>query len=162
LLGHERLHHLREALVGDQEPLGAVLVHLAERGCAAVPLRQPCEHPLARLFEIRLLPLLGHWLGHRPPPRRRYRHPALTAIRRMLPGDTLEWGFEGARRKIRFLSPEVGVVNVKDPMPLHISALGPRGRTLTAELGAGWINATGHVGAAKASAADMLGAWRAA
>src|SRR5437762_13952800 len=84
LLGHERLHHLREALVGDQEPLGAVLVHLAERGCAAVPLRQPCEHPLARLFEIRLLPLLGHWLGHRPPPRRRYRHPALTAIRRML------------------------------------------------------------------------------
>ena len=47
-------------------------------------------------------------------------------------------------------------------MPLHISALGPRGRTLTAELGAGWINATGHVGAAKASAADMLGAWRAA
>src|SRR5436189_4078154 len=86
----------------------------------------------------------------------------VTIVQRLLAGDTLEWDFEGARRKIRFLSPEVGVVNVKDPMPLHISALGPRGRTLTAELGAGWINATGHVGSAKASIADMLGAWRAA
>ena len=31
-LPHEALHHFREALVGDQEPLGAVVVHLAERG----------------------------------------------------------------------------------------------------------------------------------
>src|SRR5438552_13158906 len=80
-------------------------------------------------------------------------------VQRLLAGDTLEWDFEGQRRKIRFLSPDIGVVNTKDPVPLHISALGPRGRKLTAELGAGWINATGHVGAAKASVADMLGAW---
>jgi 5,10-methylenetetrahydromethanopterin reductase len=83
-------------------------------------------------------------------------------VQRLLAGDTLEWDFEGKRRKIRFLSPDIGVVNTKDPVPLHISALGPRGRKLTAELHASWINATGHVGSAKASVADMLGAWRAA
>src|SRR5262244_861382 len=64
-------------------------------------------------------------------------------VQRLLAGDTLEWTFEGKRRKIRFLNPEIGVVNVKDPIPLHISALGPRGRKLTAELGAGWLYATG-------------------
>ena len=49
---------------------------------------------------------------------------------------------------------------MEDPIPLHISALGPRGRALTAELGAGWINATGHMGSAKASIADMQAARR--
>ena len=83
-------------------------------------------------------------------------------VRGLLAGDTLEWSFEGRRRKIRFLSPELGVVNTRDPIPLHISALGPRGRALTAELGAGWINATGHVGHARAGAAAMQTAWRAA
>ena len=66
-------------------------------------------------------------------------------VQRLLAGETLEWTFEGKRRKIRFLNPELGVVNVKDPIPLHISALGPRGRKLTAELGAGWLYATGSV-----------------
>jgi 5,10-methylenetetrahydromethanopterin reductase len=83
-------------------------------------------------------------------------------VQRLLAGDTPEWAFEGKRRKIRFLSPEIGVVNVKDPIPLHVSALGPRGRRLTAELGAGWIYATGHMATARTAIADMLGAWRAA
>ena len=83
-------------------------------------------------------------------------------VQRLLAGDTLDWTFEGQRRTIRFLSPDLGVVNMKDPIPLHISALGPRGRALTAELGASWINATGPMGSAKASLAEMQGAWRAA
>jgi 5,10-methylenetetrahydromethanopterin reductase len=83
-------------------------------------------------------------------------------VQRLLAGETPEWTFEGKRRKIRFLSPEIGVVNVKDPIPLHVSALGPRGRRLTAQLGAGWIYATGHLGAATAAVADMQTAWRAA
>jgi 5,10-methylenetetrahydromethanopterin reductase len=70
-------------------------------------------------------------------------------VQRLLAGETLEWAFEGERRKIRFLNPELDVFNVKDPIPLHVSALGPRGRQLTAELDAGWINATGHVPSAK-------------
>jgi 5,10-methylenetetrahydromethanopterin reductase len=83
-------------------------------------------------------------------------------VQRLLAGETVEWTFEGKRRRIRFLSPEIGVVNVTDPIPLHISALGPRGRRLTAELGAGWIYATGHMGSAKAAVADMQAAWHAA
>jgi len=83
-------------------------------------------------------------------------------VQRLLAGETLEWTFEGKRRKIRFLNPEIGVFNVKDPIPLHISALGPRGRKLTAELGAGWLYATGNMAPAKAAVADMLTAWRAA
>jgi len=80
-------------------------------------------------------------------------------VRGLLAGDTLQWTFEDQRRTIRFLNPEIGVFNIRDPIPLHISALGPRGRRLTAELGAGWLYATGHMGAAKAAIADMQRAW---
>ena len=82
-------------------------------------------------------------------------------VQRLLAGDTLEWTFEGQRRKIRFLNPELGVFNIKDPIPLHISALGPRGRQLTAQLDAGWLYATGSMDPAKAAVADMQAAWRA-
>ncbi len=81
-------------------------------------------------------------------------------VRGLLAGETLAWTFEGKRRRIRFLSPEIGVVNVTDPIPLHISALGPRGRQLTARLGAGWIYATGPMASARAAIADMQAAWR--
>src|SRR5918996_515115 len=79
----------------------------------------------------------------------------IRVVQGLLAGETLEWTFEGQRRKIRFLNPEIGVFNVKDPIPLHISALGPRSRRLTAELGAGWINATGHMASATTSMAAM-------
>ena len=86
----------------------------------------------------------------------------IAQVERLIAGETLEWEFEGKRRKIRFLSPDIGVVNMQGPIPLHISALGPRGRALTAELGAHWINAAGRMGAAKASIAAMRQAWQAA
>ena len=86
----------------------------------------------------------------------------IRVVQGLLAGDTLEWTFEAKRRKIRFLNPELDVINIRDPIPLHISALGPRGRRLTAELGAGWLFAAGHMGAAKAAIADMQRAWRAA
>ena len=73
-------------------------------------------------------------------------------VQGLLAGETLEWTFEGKRRKIGFLNPEIGVFNITDPIPLHISALGPRGRRPTAELGAGWMNATGNMGYAVPSA----------
>ena len=78
----------------------------------------------------------------------------------LLAGETLEWTFEDKRRKIRFLNPEIGAVNITDPIPVHISATGPRGRRLTAKLGAGWIHATANVAHGKAAVADMQAAWR--
>jgi len=83
-------------------------------------------------------------------------------VQRLLAGDTTEWAFEGKRRKIRFLSPELKVVNLEDPISLHISAMGPRGRALTAGLGAHWITATGNLGHARHAVAAMQAAWRAA
>ena len=70
------------------------------------------------------------------------------------------WDFEGKRRKIRFLNPEIGAINIADRIPLHISAAGPKARHLTAELGADWIVPTGSIAHASASIADMHRAWR--
>lgn len=57
----------------------------------------------------------------------------------LLARETVEWEFEGKRRKIRFLNPELNLINTTDPIPVYISAFGPRSQALTAELGAGWI-----------------------
>src|SRR5215212_11694417 len=56
----------------------------------------------------------------------------------LLAGETVETPIEGKRRKIRFLNPEVGLFNTNDPIPLHISAYGPRSQRLTAKLEAHW------------------------
>jgi len=78
----------------------------------------------------------------------------------LLAGQTLEWTFEDKRRKIRFLNPELGVINIKDPIPLHVSAMGPRARRLTARLGAGFIHATSNANHAASAIGDMQAAWR--
>ncbi len=44
----------------------------------------------------------------------------------------------GVRKKLKFLNPELGLINIKDPVRLHISALGPKGRQMTARHGAAW------------------------
>jgi 5,10-methylenetetrahydromethanopterin reductase len=80
----------------------------------------------------------------------------------LLRGETLAWAFEGKQRKIRFLNPEIGAINIADPIPLHVSAVGPKMRRLAAELHANWMVTTGSVEHALASIADMQAAWRAA
>ena len=77
----------------------------------------------------------------------------------MLAGDTVETTLEGKRRKIRFLNPEIGVVNIRDPIPLHISAFGPKARALTAELGAGWLFAMATSQHGLTALAEMQKAW---
>jgi alkanesulfonate monooxygenase SsuD/methylene tetrahydromethanopterin reductase-like flavin-dependent oxidoreductase (luciferase family) len=86
----------------------------------------------------------------------------LRVVRGLLAGDTLEWSFEGSRRKIRFLNPEIGAVNIGDPIPLHVAATGPRARRLAGKLGAGWIHATANLAHGVAAMADMQSVWRAA
>ena len=55
-------------------------------------------------------------------------------------GETVEMELEGKRRPICMLNPELGLINVQDPIPLYIAASGPRARKLTAKLGAAWID----------------------
>lgn len=81
-------------------------------------------------------------------------------VQKLMKGDTVEWDFEGQKKKIRFLNPEVGLINVEDEIPLWISAFGPKGQAMTAELGAGWLN-FGSTGSGEALSA-MQGAWQAA
>ena len=78
-------------------------------------------------------------------------------VQGLLLGDTIEWDFEGKQRKIRFLNPELGLIDIDSPVPLWFSAFGPKGKQLTAELGAGWLNFGGH--GAEESLADMRAAW---
>ena len=76
-------------------------------------------------------------------------------------GETVETEVEGHRRLIALLNPELGLINVTDPMPLYIAASGPRARGLTARLSGGWIDGAASVERAVASLALMRGAWAA-
>jgi 5,10-methylenetetrahydromethanopterin reductase len=60
-------------------------------------------------------------------------------VRGLLAGETLEADLDGSRRKIRFLNPEAGIIDLAHEIPLHVSAFGPRGRALAAEIAEGWM-----------------------
>ncbi len=83
-------------------------------------------------------------------------------VQALLRGETITWDFEGEQRAIRFLNPDFGLINLDDPIPLHISAFGPKARRLTAKLGAGWLNFGADVNRAAKELNDMRGAWSAA
>jgi alkanesulfonate monooxygenase SsuD/methylene tetrahydromethanopterin reductase-like flavin-dependent oxidoreductase (luciferase family) len=84
------------------------------------------------------------------------------AVMALLRDETIEAEFEGKRRLIRLLNPELGLVNTRDPIGLYLAASGPRARQLTARLGAGWINTTADVAGAVAALAEMRELWAAA
>jgi 5,10-methylenetetrahydromethanopterin reductase len=81
-------------------------------------------------------------------------------VQGLLRGETISWDFEGVPRPIRFLNPDLGLINLDDPIPLHVSAFGPKARRLTAKLGAGWLNFGANVNRAAKELNDMRGAWR--
>src|ERR1700722_573574 len=78
----------------------------------------------------------------------------------LLKGDTVEWSEEGGAHKIKFLNPELELINIKDPVPMFLSAFGPKARRLTAKLGANWIGGATHPDGEKADIADMRTAWK--
>ncbi|MCP3982803.1 MAG: LLM class flavin-dependent oxidoreductase [bacterium] len=81
-------------------------------------------------------------------------------VQALLRGETIEWDFEGKTRKIRFLNPDFGLINLDDDIPLHVSAMGPKARRVTAELGGGWLDFGGLVEPAIVNLADMQSAWK--
>lgn len=74
----------------------------------------------------------------------------------------VEFEIEGQRRKIRFLNPEIGLIDAEHPIPFYVSAMGPRTRKLTAELGGGWLNFMATIPSAIDDLHDMLDKWKAA
>jgi 5,10-methylenetetrahydromethanopterin reductase len=75
-------------------------------------------------------------------------------------GETVEMELEGKRRAIRYLNPDLGLINTQDPIPLFIAASGPRARKLTAKLGAGWIDNVADVPRGTATLEQMRIAWQ--
>jgi 5,10-methylenetetrahydromethanopterin reductase len=84
----------------------------------------------------------------------------IRVVRGLLRQETLEWDYAGQRRAIRFLNPELELINLTDAIPFYISAFGPRGKALTARLGAGWIYGVRNAEQAVAQLQLMQQAWR--
>jgi 5,10-methylenetetrahydromethanopterin reductase len=80
----------------------------------------------------------------------------------LLAGETVETEIEGRRRKIRFLNPEIGLINTTDPIPLYVSAYGPKSQALTARLNAHWKCFIQDVAGALGAIDGMQRAWAAA
>ena len=86
----------------------------------------------------------------------------IAEVQGLLRGETVEALLEGEKKKIRFLNPELGLINIKSKIPLHISAFGPNARALVAKLGAGWAFFSGSMAPALGALADMQATWRSA
>ena len=65
----------------------------------------------------------------------------------------------GVHKKIKFLNPELGLINIKDPIRLHISALGPKGRQMTARHGSAWKTVMSGVDDGLAALNGMRKTW---
>jgi len=83
----------------------------------------------------------------------------IRVVRGLLARETMEWAFEGQPRKARLIDPDMGAFNLVDPIPLHISAFGPKGRRLVARLKAGWLGSVPNVEFGRGLIADMQAAW---
>jgi alkanesulfonate monooxygenase SsuD/methylene tetrahydromethanopterin reductase-like flavin-dependent oxidoreductase (luciferase family) len=83
----------------------------------------------------------------------------IRVVRGLLAKETVEWSEEGGTHKIRFINPELKLINLDDPIPFHLSAFGPKGRALAAKLGLGWMSGGNPRGAA-AALGDMQERWR--
>jgi len=83
----------------------------------------------------------------------------IRVVMALLDGEAPEYDAEGTRRKITFLNPELKLINLRDEVKLHVSAYGPRGRALTARLGAGWLNFVGDVPGGVSAMQAMRESW---
>lgn len=86
----------------------------------------------------------------------------INVVEKLLAGETVDAEIEGGMHPVRFMNPELNLTNITDPIPVHVSALGPRGRKMVAEKGYRWTNTVGRLDRAQAAIDDMKAAWTAA
>jgi alkanesulfonate monooxygenase SsuD/methylene tetrahydromethanopterin reductase-like flavin-dependent oxidoreductase (luciferase family) len=77
-------------------------------------------------------------MGLPPIPLERLRQ-YVTMVRRLLRGEEVMYRDGKRERAIRFLHQDRGYINLKDPVPIHIAADGPKALELTGEIGDGWL-----------------------
>jgi 5,10-methylenetetrahydromethanopterin reductase len=63
----------------------------------------------------------------------------INVVMAMLRRETIEFTIEGKRRKVAFLDPTLNLINLDDPIALHIAAQGGPSMSMTAKFEAGWI-----------------------
>ena len=80
----------------------------------------------------------------------------------LLNGETVETNIEGKHKKIRFLNPDKGLININDPVKLHVSAYGPKSQALVGKLGAAWKSFISDVPGALNALEGMRKDWTAA
>ena len=86
----------------------------------------------------------------------------IRVIQALWRNETVVLEVEGQRKKIRYLNPDLGLINITDPIPTYIAASGPKARALTARLGAGWIDNVAEVETGAATLEKMRTEWQAA
>ncbi len=86
----------------------------------------------------------------------------LRVVYALLREETVETEIEGQRRKIRFLNPDLGLINTRDLIALHVSAYGPKARAFVARLGASWLNFVGDLETGRTALEEMQKSWEAA
>lgn len=65
----------------------------------------------------------------------------LDTTRRLLRGEEASFTYRGKTTDVAFQMAELGFVNVTDPVPIHVSAFGPKGQALAGAYGDGLIAA---------------------
>ena len=98
-------------------------------------------------------------MGLKPIPLRRMKK-YVERVQELLRGHLIEWEFESENRKISFLNPDIGLINIDDPIALHISAMGPKSRKFVAEMGAGWLNFGSNLEVLVRDAEDLKSNWQ--
>ncbi len=78
----------------------------------------------------------------------------------LLDDEIVETTIEGKRKKIKFLNPEIGLLNIRDPVRLHVSAYGPKSQALVAKLDAAWMTFVDTVDNAIGALHSMQASWR--
>lgn len=81
-------------------------------------------------------------------------------VQGLLAGKIVDFRTEGGGNKISFLNPDVGLINIEDSIPLAISALGPKGRALTARYGGQWITGSTFPEREKQEIEEMKTLWQ--
>ena len=64
----------------------------------------------------------------------------IRVMRALWSGEVVEAEVEGETHKMKFMQPAEGFINLKDPIPVHVAAFGPKSRQLAGETADGFIN----------------------
>jgi 5,10-methylenetetrahydromethanopterin reductase len=94
-------------------------------------------------------------MGQKKPAKQAELREYVRVVRALLDGEEVDHTFKGITAPIRFQIPDGGFINLKDRIPIHIPAMGPKGQELAGELADGVYSSWGPVEAIPALQANL-------